>query len=205
MKITWRKLPEKSSHSHIHIKGDDTCIYSREYISEGYITSQTNSLILNFKKSPVKKKSSEWRYRQKAIEQFKIEIDQLFKENLSIAITAIPSSKHRSNTEYDNRFEDLFNELLKSRQGLKIEWPIEMTQTVQASHAGGERSPEHIKRNYAWKGFKETPKRLCVFDDVLTTGAHFRAVSDFLRENEYKGQIIGIFWSRAILSLGEMI
>ena len=200
MQIKWRKLPEKSSHSHKHIKNDDICIYSREYVSEGYTASQTNSLISNFKKSPFKKTTnpSEWWHRQKAIEQFKIEIEQLFRENLNITITAIPSSKHKNDPEYDNRFEDLFNELLKSRANLNIEWPIEIKQTIQASHTGGKREPEYIKGNYTWKGFKQTPKTLCVFDDVLTKGGHFRAVSDFLRENGYKGRIIGIFWSRTI-------
>ena len=183
MQIKWRKLPEKSSHSHIHIKSDDICIYSREYISEGYIVSQTNSLILNFKKTLTKKKnSSEWRYRQKALEQFKIEIEQLFSENLNISITAIPSSKHKSDPKYDNRFEDLFNQLLQSRPYLKVEWPVEIRQTEQASHQVGNRNPEEIKQNYTWKGFKTIPKKLCVFDDVLTTGSHFRAFSNFLKD-----------------------
>ena len=120
---------------------------------------------------------------------------------------AIPSSKHKDNFEYDRRFEDFFEEFLKLRPNLNIEWPIDIKQTGQASHQGGLRNPEECKNNYIWKGFssKKSLGKLCVFDDVLTTGAHFRAVSDFLRENGYKGQIIGIFWSRAISSMEEMI
>ena len=180
MQIKWRKLPEKPLHCHHHINNDDICIYSREYISEGYTASQTNSLIMNFKKTPSKKNSAEWAYRQKAIEQFKNEIEPLFKKDLSITITAIPSSKKKTHLEYDNRFEDLFKELLKSRPLLKVEWPIEIKENRQASHRSGKRNPADIKKNYIWKEFKNNRiKRLCVFDDVLTTGAGFRAMTDF--------------------------
>ena len=187
----------KQPHSHHYIRDADYCLYRREYVSGyGYQGGPTNQLVLNFKKSPSKKGTPEWRYRKQAIMSFKTEIEKLFKMDLRISITAIPSSKHSSHLEYDNRFEDLFNELLKSRPNLNTEWPIEIKQTSHASHTEGTRNPEHIKRNYVWRGFEKKPKTLCVFDDVLTSGAHFRAVSDFLRKNGYKGRIIGIFWSR---------
>ena len=188
-------------HSHHYIKDSDICLYRREYISgAGYQGGPTNSLILNFKKAPPRKtNSSAWKHRQKAIKQFKNEIEILFKKDLSITITAIPSSKDKAHPEYDHRFEDLFTELLKSRPSLKVEWPIEVKETRQASHLSGERNPEDIKKNYIWKGFEDSRiKKLCVFDDVLTTGANFRAMSDFLMENRYAGRIIGIFWSRVI-------
>ena len=128
------------------------------------------------------------------------------KENLSITVTAIPNSKKTTDLEYDNRFEDLFKELVKSRPLLNIEWPIEVKETRQASHLSKKRNPEDIKKNYIWKGFKNNMvKRLCVFDDVLTTGANFRAVSDFLRENGYEGKIIGGFWSRTIQSYPDLV
>ena len=200
-KNVWHVL--KQPHFHHHIKATDYCLCKREYVSGyGYKGGPTNQLILNFKKPPLKQKTFEWKYRKQAVIRFKKEIESLFKPDLKISITAIPSSKHRSDPKYDRRFEDLFQELLKSRPSLKVEWPIEVIKTLPSSHQEGRRDPEPIKRNYTWKGFsqKSPPKRLCVFDDVLTTGAHFRAVSDFLRENDYEGQIIGVFWSRAILS-----
>ena len=39
---------------------------------------------------------------------------------------------------------------------------------------------------------------LIIFDDVLITGTHFGAVSDFLKKNGYKGEIVGVFWARTI-------
>lgn len=114
-------------------------------------------------------------------------------------ITAIPGSKIKGQQEYNNRFEDLFNELKKTNIKFFEEWAVKIKKDVKASHQGGDRTPELIKSNYIWTGFKkEHPKILFVFDDIITTGAHFRAMSDFLRENKYKGYIVGLIWTRSI-------
>ena len=198
MNEAWHIL--KQPHEYHYITGADYCLYKREYVSGyGYQGGPTNELVLNFKKNPDRKnKPLEWRHRMRAVKTFARESETLFPLNLNISVTAIPSSKHKNDPGYDCRFEDFFKEFLKARPNLNIEWPIEIKKNIQASHHGGGRDPEDFKRNYVWRGFKKNPKTLCIFDDVLTTGAHFRAISDFLKENEYKGQIIGIFWSRAI-------
>ena len=199
MNEAWHIL--KQPHEHHYITDADYCLCKREYVSGyGYQGGPTNKLVLNFKKTPDRKNNpSEWQCRIRAVETFAREAEILFPLDLNISVTAIPSSKHKNDPEYDNRFEDLFKKLSKARPNLNIEWPIEIKKTIQASHHGGGRDPEGFKRNYVWRGFKKNSyKALCIFDDMLTTGAHFRAVSDFLRENGYKGRITGIFWSRAM-------
>ena len=195
---TWYKLEESYLYFHFHIKNDDKCVYAREYKSRSGFRHRTNRLIWNFKKPPLTKGTPEWQYRTEAIKVFTKEIEKLFKPNSNATITAIPSSKPNTHPEYDNRFEDLFKELLKTRPNLNIEWPVENQNITQPAHHGGSRDPENIKKNYKWNGFENTPEKIGIVDDVLTTGAHFRAMSDFLKENGYKGQIIGIFWSRAV-------
>ena len=85
----------------------------------------------------------------------------------------------KTHPEYDNRFEDLFKELLKTRPYLNIEWPIEIKKTTKPARHGGLRNPIEIKKNYIWKNFsnKKAPEKLCIFDDLLATGARFRAIS----------------------------
>ena len=198
-KKRWHKL--KEPHSHYYITDNDYCFYAREYISgTGYAGSSTNSLILNFKKPPLKQEDYEWTLRQQAVTQFKTEIEKLFKSNVTITVTAIPSSKSKTDPKYTHRFEDLFEQLKKSRNiNVSIEWPIEIKKTIEASHHKGMREPKYKKENYLWRGFKNNPpKRLYIFDDILTTGSNFRATSDFLRENKYTGKIIGIFWAKTV-------
>ena len=187
-----------------YIKNNDSCFHARDYISGGgYTSCETNQLISNFKKPlSKKKKEKEWWHRNQAVRTFKSEVAQFFmnpkiKTKLN-TITAIPSSKIKDHSEYDNRFEDLFNELKKTNLNLFEEWPVKIKNNIEASHRGGERTPESIKANYIWEGFKKRdPKILFVFDDIITTGAHFRAMSDFLRDNKYEGYIVGLIWARA--------
>ena len=195
----WYKLEGSYLAFYPHLKIEDKCAYAREYKTQiGYKGSKTNSLISNFKKSPRKRDTKEWQYRKQAVKRFAEEIAQLFKPNINATITAIPSSKPKIHSDYDRRFEDLFEELLKIRPALNIEWPVEIKEVVQASHLGGSRDPEDIKKKYIWKGFKSSFDKIGIIDDVLTTGAHFRAMSDFLKEKDYKGEIVGLFWSRAV-------
>ena len=195
---TWHEL--EGLHSHSHIKNNDRCIYAREYKShKGFQGGRTNQLILNFKKPVSKKRTPEWKHRIDAVTVFRKEVEQVFKPDSRATITAVPNSILKTDPEYDNRFEDLFEELLKTRPLLNVEWPVEIKKTIPPARHGGPRNPEDIKKNYIWKGFNEKIiKRLCIFDDVLVKGAHFRAMSDFLRGNGYEGKIIGVFWSRAV-------
>ena len=194
----WNRFEEQ----HLpHIKPDDIWVYAREYQSgTGYEGGPTNSLVLNLKKSPSKRGRREWSYREKAIKQFKEDVEPLLKTNpYSGVLTAVPSSKTKDHPEYNNRFEDLFRELLQSLPRWLVEWPVEIKEDQEPVHLSGERNLELFKQNYIWKGFKnKEPKILCIFDDVITTGSHLRAMSDFLRENKYKGKIIGICWAKTI-------
>ena len=193
----WNILEKPNSYP--HIKDDDLCIYAREYVAGGYgyKGGPTNQLIINFKKvPPFKINTSKWKYREDAIEIFAMETVQLPRLK---TVTAIPSSRTKNHSKYDNRFEDFFARLLKSRSYLSVEWPVEIKKTVPASRCQGDRDPKSIKENYSWRGFKnKPPEELYIFDDVLVSGAHFRAISDFLKENNYTGKIIGVFWAKAV-------
>ena len=185
-----------------YIKKTDFWVYAREYIPKrGYVAGETNSLIANFKKSYSKKNiSEEWQYRTKALEKFKEEIIFLIGDlKADIAITAVPSSLKKDDPKYNHRFEDLFNLLKKSQSNLSIEYPVEIKKSTSPSHLSGNRDPNLLKKNYIWKGFKnKEPKTLFIVDDVITSGAHLRAMSDFILKNKFKGKIIGICWARSL-------
>ena len=53
---------------HPHLQPDNRCLFLREYLAGvGFQGGETNSLILNLKKSPDRRGQPEWRYREKAI------------------------------------------------------------------------------------------------------------------------------------------
>ena len=82
-----------------------------------------------------------------------------------------------------------------------IETPVATIESREPSSiAGGRhgrRYVEELKANLEWLGFKRKPDMLIVFDDVITTGAHFKALKELIEENSVRPpQIIGLFWAR---------
>lgn len=177
-----------------------SCYYARDYISKagGFNRCITNSAILNFKKSPI---ADGQQYRTQAINLFAQEAQLLIdcKDNKTFTVTAIPSSKSKDDPNYDNRFEDFFNVLRVLRPCIKVQWPVRIKNSTDPTHlAKGIRDPKIIASNYIYHGLtSDLPDSLLVFDDVLTTGAHFRAFKDFIRSSGYAGNVYGIFWAKA--------
>lgn len=200
MSQRWNRLTSEQAPAYAYMKKNDFWVYAREYVSDiGYKGGPTNSLILNFKKPPSKKRKAEWKYREKAVQQFKKDIDILMGFKTQAVLTSVPSSKKKDHPEYDNRFEDLFAEVKKSHPQWVIECPVEVKETIDPFHISGKRNLDVLKKNYVWKGFKNPePAILYIFDDIITTGIHLRAMSDFLVQHNYKGKIIGICWAKTV-------
>lgn len=200
--MSWRRIDQIIMSRYPHLNSSDVAGFAREYQpGQGYQAGQTNQLINNFKKDISKKNTPQWYWRNQAVGQFASEFNTLI-GSLSVPniyVTSIPSSKTKNDPNYDNRFEDMFS-ILKSNNNKVIDvWPVTATTSTQSSHLGGTRNPSQIMANYQWNGFSETePTTLFVLDDVVTSGSHFRAFSDFCRANNYNGEIIGVFWARCI-------
>ena len=63
-----------------------------------------------------------------------------------------------------------------------------------------ERYVQKLKNNFSWVwNHSKNPDFFLVFDDVITTGAQFRAYSDFVLENmKNPPRIVGRLWAKAI-------
>lgn len=183
-----------------HLNTTDICLYAHDFIrGTGFQGGQVNSDVLNFKKGP---NENGQHYRTQAINKFALDASSLFDCNNpdnSYLVSAIPSSKSKVDPEYDHRFEDFFKQLQKFCPCVNVIWPVTVINSTQASHqTSGVRNPQMIMQNYLFNGFSGiNPVNLIVFDDVLTTGAHFRAYKDFLSQNGFQGNIFGVFWAKS--------
>jgi hypothetical protein len=194
----WKKIDAIELLNLPHLNSDDDCYYAKDYYSgTGYQGGEVNNDILNFKKAPNLPGQN---YRTEAIYKFAIEASVLIdcESKKTYAVTAIPSSKSKSDPLYTKRFEDFFSELSKIRPCLDVIWPVSSKITITPAHIGGYRNPKNIEENYQFDGFKENaPDFILVFDDVLTSGAHFRAFKDFLIKSGYSGKVYGVFWAKS--------
>ena len=77
MPARFTKIDDLTRAAHYHLTPDDDCYYLREYTShKGSGASDTNNLILNFKKEPDRVGRPEWRYKEEAVRQLAAECNQ---------------------------------------------------------------------------------------------------------------------------------
>jgi hypothetical protein len=191
----WRKI-EHPEVVPVRLRPGDECYYAREYVSHGnWDASEANQLIRNFKKTNDRRGRPEWRYKTQAIHQFATELAQIVNYGI---LCAIPSSKRRDDPLYDSRLDDVLSKLRKMNPEVTVERPFEVMESHEAAHAGGARSEESFYGMMEWKGFQQAPEDVVLIDDVITTGAHFKACQRMIREYHPAAKVYGIFWAKVI-------
>jgi predicted amidophosphoribosyltransferase len=164
-----------------------------------------NQLIYNFKKEPVKKTNSqEWYWKEKAISDVAalLESSDLWHVLKNCLWVPMPSSKLKTDENYDDRLMDVLRLLQKKEPKLDIRELLSIKAGRSQAHVPGSKRPslsEH-QENLIFDSSKKSPvpKTIIIFDDVITTGASFKAVKLILQD-EYPGiSIAGIFVARSI-------
>jgi len=198
-----QRIDSLSLGDHYHLTEEDECYFWGEYTArKGFAYSATNNLIINFKKSPLKRGKPEWRYKEEAIER----VVAFFREILKPAIFAlvtfvpIPPSKAVGHAEYDDRLLRTLR-LICEGQNADIRELVLQTETITAAHDADVRPrPDDLVGVYEINEPESipAPRNIVIFDDVLTTGAHFKAMQRVL-SNRFQGvRIIGIFIARRV-------
>ena len=200
------KVDELHLSDHCYLSASDKCLFLREYIPHvGFSGGETNNLISNFKKGIDRKGQPGWHYKGRAIRQIAQELaNTLNPEWLSIAtLIPIPPSKSKQHPHYDDRMIQVLR-LLPTLVGLNCDVRDIILQTVDmaSAHTSDSRpSSTTIRASYAIDNAltNPSPRIIGLFDDVLTTGAHFKAAVDVLNEAFPGVDITGIFVARRII------
>lgn len=198
------KIDELTRPDHTFIEPEDECYYIGDYYAgRGFSFSTINNLINNLRK-PMDRRNrpDEWRHKQSATVTCGNMLREAINEEwLSEAtLVPMPSSKKRDHAEYDDRIPKILTELASGRR-VDIRELVVMKQSVQQSHLAQERVsiPELIENMSLDETVAEPPPRsIGVFDDVLTTGRHFKAVQTMLRRRFPGISIVGIFIVRRV-------
>jgi predicted amidophosphoribosyltransferase len=200
--VSWsnkaRKITELELPDHAFLHDDDECYYFGEYTPrKGFSHSRTNQTIWNIKKPLHFKNTAAWKYKDEAISIIGMSIARNLHPALEhqAVLVPIPPSKPPTHPEFDDRIERVVDAALPF-QGAKV------LKTATA------RNPNHVGRNqrsvediYQSLEFSENPENLiretCILvDDVLTTGATFRACKHKLLELNGVKRVLGFFGAR---------
>lgn len=197
------RIDNSTLDDHWYLAEEDCCFFLGEYVpyvGPGY--SEVNQLVYNFKKSPERKNRPEYNYKKEAIRR----IAQMFQESLPIewlmtlTLVPIPPSKTKNDPLHDTRILDMLY-MLQTRIGLKLDIRelIIQTESTPASHESDERpSPKELMGNWLINNevAEPRPKKIALFDDLITTGAHFKAAQTIIKKR-YDGVFVGgIFFAR---------
>lgn len=206
MSIRLSKVDDLTRRDHFFLKPEDQCFYLGEYTArKGYLFSPTNKLIINLKKPMDRKGKPEWSFKTQAIEdagrQLREAIQVVNPNWLATAtLVPIPPSKIRSDPGYDDRLWGVLHSL---SQGLRVDIRelIAQRQNTQAAHGSTTRPRlSELTANYVIdeKLTEPKPHVIGIVDDVLTTGAHFKAAQQVLRARFPDIPLCGFFIARRI-------
>ena len=188
---------------HSHLTGADACYFIGEYTAyRGYAHSDTNRLIFNFKKTMDRRGRAEWRYKEQAIRTAAAAFRRALapKDLDRLTFVPIPPSKAKGDPLHDDRLTRMLG-AIQPKPPLDIRELIVQTESTAAVHAGDRRpAPERIEALYRIDEALTGPVRdiIAVVDDILTTGAHFRAAKSVLSARFPGVAIIGLFIARRV-------
>lgn len=182
---------------------DDGCIFFGEYAAgQGWNYSKTNSIIYNLKK---REGNPGYQYKQKAINDIAELYVRRFKLDIlkDYVLVPVPPSGAKGTPEYDSRMLDILNKLNSLSDGtLDVRELVVQKQTTGSSHLSSRLSIPQLISLYqideAVVNQRPINNGIIIFDDVLTTGAHFKAMQHVLHQRFPNSSIIGVFFARTI-------
>ena len=198
------KIDESNRGHHPFLNEKHECYFFYDYTAgKKAAHSDGNRLVLNIKKPVSEKGLPHYKYKLEAIKDAGAMLNAAFKKapkTLETAVVVpIPPSKAKSDVNYDDRMWRVVNLACDEITTQKLEI-IEQLQTVEPSHkqqSGMRMRPDQLRENYKLS-FPVTTETVIFVDDVLTTGAHFVACHDIIKNANPETRVIGFFLARRV-------
>jgi hypothetical protein len=199
--IRLQAIDEHTRPDHSYLDEDDECYYVLEYAARQKPPyDSTSDLIFNLKKPPDRRGLPEYYYKERDIQRagglLRSVLNPRWLE--SVTIVPIPCSKVPPHPLYDDR---ILQVLAHMTQGLAcdIRELVSQTQSLDSFHDDSRLSPVELMAYYRINeelcGHVD-PKAVVLFDDMLTTGSHFKAMKATLQDRWPDASICGVFIAR---------
>ncbi len=199
------RIDDLTRGDHSRLEREDRCYFLGEYTPrEGFSFSDTNGLVSDFKKPVTKKGKPEWKWKERAIR----EVAALFRKSIplnplrNMTLVPIPPSRARDDPEHDDRMLRALRQLGRGEE-FDVRELILQHESTEAAHTSARRpGVGDLVGNYRIdESLAEPPPRdVALFDDVLTSGAHFKAAQSVLRDRYPDVFVVGIFIARRVIN-----
>ena len=204
MALRLTRIDDLTRGDHWYLGEPDECYYLGEYTArKSFAFSETNQLIANFKKSVQRRGNPDWKYKGAAVQK----AGSAFRAALSTAwlsratLVPVPPSKAHGDPLYDDRMLQM---LAVATQGLQadVRELVRQARSTEAAHLSDARpTPADLIANYAIDepvAAEAEPTVIGAFDDLLTTGCHFRAMKSVLEARFPGVPVLGFFVARRV-------
>lgn len=198
---------------HYHLPADAKCYFWGEYTPREHVDgpvweySDTNRLITNFKKKMERKGLGDWHYKTEAIDYVARAFSKFWKwadlhKKHHVALIPVPPSKTRTDPLFDPRMLDMLTAVAKhAGVQLDIRDCLSFSGKYGASHEADNRpTPDDLYGELALDPvagkIHTAPGTIFLFDDMLTTGAHYVAATRKLSDSFPGVPVIGNFIAR---------
>ncbi len=197
------KIDELVIDDHFYLDEQDECFYFVEYTArKGYSFSDGNKLIYNLKKSVTYRGTPAWRYKEEAISLAGKMIKNSLLTELDIngcTLVPIPPSKSKDHDEYDDRTLRIIEQGCIGLKDVDIRELLYCPESINAAHESDLRpSVQQLETNLKIDEdlADDIGDTIYLFDDVITTGAHFIACRNVLLKRFPNFSVVGIFVAR---------
>lgn len=205
MTFRLQKVDELSFRDHYHLENGDECWYFGEYTAyQDWSFSDTNQLIKNFKKKMSLRGTPQWPHKINAIRKVGELLASALNPNLTgVILIPVPPSRIVGDPEYDPRLMDALN-VASRRLGRRLPTCecISLLQNAEPDHESDTTRLYPVERARAYRLHPELiPQGVTsavIFDDVLTTGSHFKGAEIAIKSMIPNVRVSGIFVSRRV-------
>jgi len=204
MPTRFTRIDDLTRPDHTFIREEDECYHLGDYKArQGFGAGATNDLIQNLKKPMDRQGRPEWQYKNWAIDRAAEMLRESFGASGFGAGTVVPTppSKMRTNPLYDPRLSQILERAAAPFNG-DVRELVYQVADIGAAHDGERVSIDELIENYGIHANLLAPFRnntVFVFDDVLTTGRHFRAMKAKILDRFPGTRVRGIFLARRVI------
>ena len=195
------RIDDLTRPDHSYLTGEDSCYFLGEYTArKGYAYSATNNLIVNFKKTMDRRGRPEWQHKGRAIRQaagaFGTALGARALDRLTFV--PVPPSKAKGDPLHDDRLPRMLCAIRREPRLDVRELVVQSVSTGTAHGSDVRPRPERIEALYriVEASIAPAPRTVAIVDDILTTGAHFRAMHAVLSACFPETPIVGLFIAR---------
>lgn len=201
-------LAEVDVLDHSYLGADDVVFYLEEYKSTEGFLEKGNNLITNLKKSVETLGTDEWQYKENSIQavarSVANEMELASHVRGKVYWVPIPPSKTKTNPLFDDRlYRILVLAIVASntRKHFVSDVLYQTSDRESFSSATDKRVVDELVSNYLMNdisNYRPEKDQIIIFDDLLTTGCHFKAVEKVVLNRYPNADVKGFFIARRV-------